>query len=196
MLATAIPVLVKRSSGSSTRCRRWWCGCPLPWCCYTSAAGPLPRRLLAALNAAQAAGGDARGVMSAALVVVGAAPGDRQLVDLRVDRSADPLGELARLLDAADAYTRFNRATDHLFGGDAQAALADVEEGLGVLPGEPNLLFLRAGALLAGGEVDAGRRQLHSLLATHPAWEIVVRGFAAKGLLPLPAPTAIDQLLA
>jgi uncharacterized Ntn-hydrolase superfamily protein len=162
---------------------------------YTSAAGPLPRRLLAALNAAQAAGGDARGVMSAALVVVGPASGDGRLVDLRVDRSTDPLGDLARLLDATDAYVRFNRATDQLLGGDAQAALADAEEGLGILPDDPNLRLLQAGALLAGGDLDAGRRQLRSLLAGNPASEIVVRSFAAKGLLPLPAPVSIDQLL-
>jgi hypothetical protein len=58
---------------------------------YATATGPLARRLLAALDAAQAAGGDARGVMSAALVVVSGAPGDGRLVDLRVDRSSDPI---------------------------------------------------------------------------------------------------------
>jgi uncharacterized Ntn-hydrolase superfamily protein len=163
---------------------------------YTAATGPLPHRLLAALNAAQAAGGDARGVMAAALVVVGGAPGDGWLLNLRVDRSADPLGELARLLQAADAYQRFTRATDELFGGDVQAALADVEAGLGVLPGEPNLLFLRAGALLARGDIESGRRALRSLLAAHPGWEVIIRSFAAKGLLPLPAAASVEQLLA
>jgi uncharacterized Ntn-hydrolase superfamily protein len=103
---------------------------------YTAATGPLPRRLLAALEAAQTAGGDARGVMSAALVVVGSTAGDGRLVDVRVDRSSDPLGDLARLLDAADAYDRFNRGVDKLFRGDAHAALADVDAGLGILPVE------------------------------------------------------------
>jgi uncharacterized Ntn-hydrolase superfamily protein len=50
--------------------------------------------------------------MSAALVVDGGATGGGRLVDLRVDRSRDPLGDLGRLLDAADAYQRFDRATD------------------------------------------------------------------------------------
>ena len=153
---------------------------------YTSATGPLPRRLLAALEAAQAAGGDARGVMSAALVVVGSTAGEGRLVDVRVDHSSDPLGDLARLLDAADAYDRFNRGVDKLFQGDAHAALADVDTGLGILPGEPNLQFLRAAALLGRGDLDPGRHQLRSLLASHPTWEIIIRGYAAKGLLPLP----------
>src|SRR5262245_45278132 len=66
---------------------------------YEQARGPLARRLLAALDAGEAAGGDARGRMSAALVVfaghVPDAPGRGMVVDLRVDRSHDPLGDLA-----------------------------------------------------------------------------------------------------
>lgn len=165
---------------------------------FTSAAGPLPRRLLAALEAAQEAGGDARGVMSAALVVVGGTAADAwagRLADLRVDRSHDPLGELRGLLDAADAFGRFNRAVGELFGGDPDAALADVEAGLGMLPGEENLRFLRAGALLAQGDLDGGRGELRSLLAERPTWEVIVRGFAAKGLLSLPPAASIDTLL-
>ena len=162
---------------------------------YATASGPLPRRLLAALDAAQAAGGDARGVMSAALVVAGGSHGDGRLVDLRVDRSSDPLGDLGRLLDAADAYDRFNRATNELVGGDAAAAVADLDAGLALLPGEPNLVFLRAAALLGRGDIDAGRRELRSLLASHPTWEVIVRGFAAKGLLRLPATASIEALI-
>src|SRR5262245_20835003 len=71
---------------------------------FEGSAGPLARRLLAALDAGEAAGGDARGRMSAALLVVEGSPpqqpGAGKVVDLRVDRSEDPLGELARLLDA------------------------------------------------------------------------------------------------
>lgn len=165
---------------------------------FTSAAGPLPRRLLAALEAAQEAGGDARGVMSAALVVVGDTAADAwagRLADLRVDRSRDPLGDLRGLLDAADAFGRFNRAVGELFGGDPDAALADVEAGLGMLPGEENLRFLRAGALLARGDLDGGRGELRSLLAERPTWEVILRGFAAKGLLSLPPAASIDTLL-
>jgi uncharacterized Ntn-hydrolase superfamily protein len=162
---------------------------------YASATGPLPRRLLAALDAAQAAGGDARGVMSAALLVVGAAPGDGRLVDLRVDRSADPLGDLSRLLDAADAYQRFNRATDELFGGDPHAALAEVDAGLAILADEANLRLVRAAVLLARGEVDPGRQELRRLVAGRPTWEIVIRSFADKGLLRLPQGTTVDSLI-
>ncbi len=66
-----------------------------------SAGGPLALRLLEALAAGQAAGGDRRGQQSAALRVVEAEGGygglSDVLVDLRVDDHARPVGELARL---------------------------------------------------------------------------------------------------
>ena len=69
---------------------------------------PLARRLLAALEAGDAAGGDSRGRQSAALLVVrdGAGYGglDDIAVDLRVDDAAAPIPELARLLDLNDLY--------------------------------------------------------------------------------------------
>ena len=69
---------------------------------------PLARRLLEALAAGDAAGGDSRGRQSAALLVVkeGAGYGglDDIAVDLRVDDHADPVGELGRLLDLNDLY--------------------------------------------------------------------------------------------
>ncbi len=74
-----------------------------------SAAEPrLPRRLLAALTAGDAAGGDRRGRQSAALYVVAQGQGyggtSDVLADLRVDDHPDPLAELARLLDLHTLY--------------------------------------------------------------------------------------------
>ncbi|MBV1852517.1 DUF1028 domain-containing protein [Catellatospora tritici] len=66
-------------------------------------AAPLARRLLAALRAGDAAGGDKRGRQSAALLVVSPGQGyggtSDTVVDLRVDDHPDPCAELARLLD-------------------------------------------------------------------------------------------------
>jgi uncharacterized Ntn-hydrolase superfamily protein len=60
-----------------------------------NAALALPRRLIAAMKAGEAAGGDKRGKQSAALVIYG----EEQWpdLDLRVDDHADPLAELERL---------------------------------------------------------------------------------------------------
>lgn len=68
----------------------------------------LADRLLAALAAGDAAGGDKRGRQSAAVFVVreGAGYGGRDdvAVDLRVDDHAAPIDELARLLDLHDLH--------------------------------------------------------------------------------------------
>ncbi len=60
-----------------------------------NAALPFPRRLIAALKAGEAAGGDKRGKQSAALLIYGVE--EWPLLDLRVDDHADPLPELERL---------------------------------------------------------------------------------------------------
>lgn len=63
---------------------------------FVAGAAPLPERLMAALDAGQAAGGDRRGKQSASMVVV--TTEDFPDVNLRVDDAPDPLAELRRLL--------------------------------------------------------------------------------------------------
>lgn len=75
---------------------------------FEATGGPLADRLLAALAAGQAAGGDRRGQQSAALLVVRERGGyggfnDRYL-DLRVDDHPQPIAELQRLLDLYRLY--------------------------------------------------------------------------------------------
>jgi uncharacterized Ntn-hydrolase superfamily protein len=56
---------------------------------------PFPQRLLAAMHAGEASGGDKRGKQSAALLIHDEE--EYSLLDLRVDDHADPLAELSRL---------------------------------------------------------------------------------------------------
>lgn len=69
---------------------------------FEAAKGPLAWRLMAAMAAGDAAGGDKRGKQSAAILVVrekgGYAGLDDRAVDLRVDDHEKPLAELARIL--------------------------------------------------------------------------------------------------
>jgi uncharacterized Ntn-hydrolase superfamily protein len=73
---------------------------------YREAGGELVDRLLAALVAGDAAGGDRRGRQSAALLVVRAGGGyderNDRYIDLRVDDHADPLVELVRIFRTFD----------------------------------------------------------------------------------------------
>lgn len=69
-----------------------------------SAELELSERLLRALEAGQAAGGDKRGKQSAALLV--AAPESRYYHNLRVDEHADPVPELRRIYDLVVEHSR------------------------------------------------------------------------------------------
>lgn len=60
-----------------------------------NAGAPLPQRLIAAMRAGEAAGGDKRGKQSAALLIYGEEAWSD--LDLRVDDHTDPLAELDRL---------------------------------------------------------------------------------------------------
>jgi uncharacterized Ntn-hydrolase superfamily protein len=91
---------------------------------FEASTGPLAERLLACLDAAQAAGGDRRGQQSAALLVVekdgGYAGLSDTLVDLRVDDHPRPLEELRRLYGIHQA----------LFGRTPREEWLDVDDAL------------------------------------------------------------------
>ena len=73
-----------------------------------NSAIPFPRRLIAALRAGEAAGGDKRGKQSAALVICGEE--EWPDLDLRVDDHADPLAELERLETVSrELFVHFRR---------------------------------------------------------------------------------------
>jgi uncharacterized Ntn-hydrolase superfamily protein len=75
---------------------------------FEASSGPLCERLLTALAAGQAAGGDSRGQQSAALLVVRSNGGyggfNDRLIDLRVDDHLQPIEELGRLLQLHMLY--------------------------------------------------------------------------------------------
>ncbi len=165
---------------------------------FEATPGALASRLVAALVAAEGAGGDARGVMSAALIVV---DGERRehlwegvLCDVRVDHHPDPLGELARLVRVAEAYHLCDEAEEALVRGDAAAALAGAEAGLALLPGEGNFMLGYIAALVALGNIDQAGREVQQLIGREPGWEGVLRAFVDRGLVPLPEGLTLDQL--
>ena len=125
---------------------------------FEGSDGPLARRLMAALEAGEAAGGDVRGRQSAAILVVPAA-GESGLTvtDLRVDDAPEPLDELRRLLDLGDAYELAERGDEALSEGrhaDAATAFADAAA---AAPDRIEMVFWAGLGQAAGGEVDGGR---------------------------------------
>lgn len=108
---------------------------------FESTEGELSARLVAALVAAQAAGGDRRGMQSAALLVV--RPSERwpeyreRYVDLRVDDHPDPIAEIQRIyrmLEGTDlARARIRMAAEYRDAGDDEAADREVRAVSGIL---------------------------------------------------------------
>lgn len=104
---------------------------------FAAATGPLAQRLLAAMQAGEAAGGGKRGRQAAAIVVHW---GERYPhLDLRVDDHGDPLAELARLMEvAAERYLHVAAIlpTEAQFSGQpdrsgVDKAIADAEAARG-----------------------------------------------------------------
>jgi len=155
---------------------------------FTKAQGDLADRLLAALDAAQAAGGDIRGKQSAALLVVrGTATGrpwvDRR-IDLRIEDHPEPLVELRRLLRLARAYERSNR-------GDEMATLQRWDEAgreyaaaAALAPEIAELPFWHAAALATAGRLDEARPLFAAVFAREPRWRELVPRLPAAGLWP------------
>ena len=140
---------------------------------FEMATGSLARRLLAALDAAEAAGGDWRGQQAAGLRVVAAdaKPWER-VSDLRVDDHPEPLRELRRLLDLEEAYRAQWRV-------DARAAAARA----GGLP-ELDVRWAEILDAAHADDVATARELLAPLLAEEPRWANYADTLAARGLLP------------
>jgi uncharacterized Ntn-hydrolase superfamily protein len=166
---------------------------------FEHTSGTLATRLVAALVAAETKGGDARGQMSAAIIVVEGERHDHPwqgvLTDVRVDHSPDPLGELARLVQVAEAYHQCDAAEEALVRGDVAAALAGAEAGLALLPGEENLLLSYVGALIGVGRVGEAAATVQKLVAEKPPWEGIMRAIFDRGMVPLPDDLTFDALL-
>jgi uncharacterized Ntn-hydrolase superfamily protein len=148
---------------------------------FEAAAGPLARRLLAALHAAEGKGGDARGRQSAALVV---APGQgepwRRLVDLRVDDHPDPLTELDRLLDLSDAYALATEGDDLTGEGRHDEAAAKYAAASQTAPGNHELLFWAGLAAAQTGDLRGGVEQVRRAIELHPGWRDLLERLSAE----------------
>ncbi|MGH2860631.1 MAG: DUF1028 domain-containing protein, partial [Solirubrobacteraceae bacterium] len=138
---------------------------------FATAAGPLARRLLAALDAAEAAGGDIRGRQSAALLVVPAAGEPWQAsVSLRVENHPEPLVELRRLFDLQRAYEQAGIG-DVLSGeGRHDEAAAHYREAAELAPGNHELLFWSGLGTVLSGDLDRGLALVREAIALQPGW--------------------------
>ncbi len=167
---------------------------------FETAPGDLAARMLAALDAAEAAGGDIRGKQSAALVVVSgertADPWER-LFDLRVEDHADPLGELRRLLTVARAYRAATDGDNYMTAGNIDSALASYRRASEILPDEATngeLIYWVAVTLTDLGRVDDAIPLFRRSFRQDESWIELLRRLPRAGLLRADAAT-IDRIV-
>ena len=162
---------------------------------FQSGSGDLAARLMAALRAAEAEGGDVRGRQSAALLVVpGEGPAWATRFDLRIDDHRAPLDELDRLLRLARAYEAFDRFEPLMVAGDFAAGLEAMDEAHGLAPEDDQITLWTALAAGAAGDVERARRLLAEARAAEPRSLAHLRRFIAAGHLPSAAAPLLDLL--
>jgi uncharacterized Ntn-hydrolase superfamily protein len=138
---------------------------------FARAGGDLAERLMVALEAAEAEGGDVRGRQSAALLVAPAAGEPWQArADLRVEDHADPLAELRRLLGLQRAYALAGEADELLGAGRAAEAARLYVRAAELAPGSDELRFWAGLAIAQQGDVAAGAEAVRRAAAVHAGW--------------------------
>lgn len=154
-----------------------------------AAGASLAARLVAALAAAERAGGDLRGRQSAALLVVGGAHD----VDLRVDDHPDPVAELTRLTELHGAYAEMDLGDEAIAIGDADGAARAYSAARALAPDHPEVAFWAAISPAMTGDVSAASRALDALPDPDGRWHELLRRLADSGVVE---PGAVATLLA
>ena len=155
---------------------------------FEAATGDLADRMMAALDAAQAAGGDIRGKQSAMLVVVKAkssgSPWKDRVFDLRVDDSPDPLKELRRLVTLQRAYNHMNAGDLAIEHKDNEGALREYSAASRLVSDNAEMTYWHAVALVNMGRVDDALPLFRKVFAMDRNWAALTPRLPKSGLLP------------
>jgi uncharacterized Ntn-hydrolase superfamily protein len=148
--------------------------------------GSLTVRLLAALDAAETAGGDARGRQSAAILVVPPdGPEWAKVVSLRVEDHPDPLVELHRLVSLHDAYAMATRGDELVNEGRHDEAAEAYRNAFELAPDNHELRFWAGLGYAQVGDLEMAVRLVSEAIALHPGWSELL-----ERLPPAVAPSA------
>ena len=147
---------------------------------FESATGPLALRLMDALDAGEAAGGDARGKQAGGVLVVRPI-GDSgrttdRWVDVRVDDHAEPFRELRRLVNMSVSRIHSRDARELAGEGRFDEAIAAQQEAIAIVPGEDQLIYGLARLYARAGDAAGAVATLEEAVAIDARW----RGLAAS----------------
>lgn len=163
---------------------------------FEETKGDLADRMLAALDAAQAVGGDGRGRQSAALIVVKAKssgkPWEDRVFDLRVDDNTEPLKELRRLVTLQRAYNHMNAGDLAVEHKDNEAALREYAAAEKLIDGVPGIdqsrlaemTYWHAVALVNMKKVDESLPLFKKAFSLYPNWRELTKRLPKSDLLP------------
>ncbi len=154
---------------------------------FKNTRAPLAERLVAALEAAEAEGGDIRGKQSAALLVVrpkstGKIWEDR-LIDLRVEDHPNPVQELKRLLKVYRAYEHMNAGDVAMEKGDVAGALEEYGAAEKLLPENLEIQFWHAVALVNAGRFPDALPIFSRIFQKDRNWQQLIPRLIPNGLL-------------
>lgn len=166
---------------------------------YETSTGDLAERLLAALEAAEAEGGDIRGRQSAALLIVKATPSGRpwddKLFDLRVEDHPQPLVELRRLVSLQRAYNHMEAGDVCVTNKDWDCAGREYGAAERLVPANPEMAFWHAIALATNGRLEQAKPLFARAFAADARWRELVRRLPKVGQLP-DDPKLIEAIVA
>jgi uncharacterized Ntn-hydrolase superfamily protein len=167
---------------------------------YMSNDAPLAERMMAALEAAEAEGGDIRGKQSAAMLVVSGKPTGRswedRLIDLRVEDAAEPLPELRRLLRLKRAVQTVAEADRLATAGDMPGAATKRREGLALAPEMIELRFWTGLTMAQAGDLEGAIQLVDEVVREDPRWLETLRRLVVVDRLSQDLATSIEERLA
>jgi uncharacterized Ntn-hydrolase superfamily protein len=155
---------------------------------FRESEGPLAHRLLVALEAAQAAGGDVRGQQAAALRVVAATatghPYRDRLVDLRVDDHPESVAELRRVYEKRRAIDGWQAADAEIRAGRLAAGRERFAQVAAQLPEDLEVRFWHALTLAKAGHLSEARPLMAEVLEKSTGWRQVLRDLPGTSVIP------------
>jgi uncharacterized Ntn-hydrolase superfamily protein len=142
---------------------------------YRTSKGSMAFRLMDALDAGQAKGGDTRGIQSAGILVVRPIPPGSEstverIVDIRVDDSEEPFKELRRLLNMTSGVPQrlLTSAAELSKAGQHADAIAEAKKALDINPRSEQAMYALAKIHAAAGNSAAAIEQLSIAIARQP----------------------------
>jgi uncharacterized Ntn-hydrolase superfamily protein len=154
---------------------------------FQKAKGPLAERMIAALEAAQKAGGDIRGQQSAAIKIVKIRPSGRiwadVVMDLRVEDHPQAVQEIARLVKVYRAYEHMNRGDLAIEKGDKEAALREYSAAEAMFPKNLEMKFWHAVALTNIGQLQQALPLFAQVFSKDGNYRTLARRLIPNGML-------------